>query len=65
MEWQFLALSPPVFLHLKHCSSFIHLAHSMGVSLDKVMASISIALGSHWGWEENFAWEGALPVWRA
>ena len=36
----------PVFLHLKHRPSFIYFACSTGVSLDKVMASTSMALGS-------------------
>lgn len=45
VDLQFLMLCP-VFLHLKHHPSFIHLACLMGVSLDKVTASMSMVLGS-------------------
>ena len=42
---QFLA-SWPVFLHLKHLPSFMHLARSWGVSFLSLTASTSMALGS-------------------
>ena len=45
VDQQFLALCP-VFLHLKHHPSFIHLACLTGVSLDRVTVSTSMVLGS-------------------
>ena len=39
----------PVFLQWKQHPSLMHLAHSVGVSLDRVTLSISMALESFWG----------------
>ena len=38
VTWHFFTLCP-AFQHLKHHPSFIHLAHSIGVSFEKVMVS--------------------------
>ena len=46
-EWQFRALCLG-FLHRKHLPSFMHFAHSTGVSLDKEIVSTSMAFGSWW-----------------
>ena len=43
-QQQFQALCPG-FLHRKHLPSFMHFAHSTGVSLDKETASTSMAFG--------------------
>ena len=42
-----------VFLQQKQRPSRIHLAFSVGVSLYKVTLSMSMALGSRWGWEKE------------
>jgi hypothetical protein len=44
-ELQLVALRP-VFLQWKQCPSLMHLAHSVGVSLERVTASTSMASGS-------------------
>ena len=58
--WQFQMLYP-VFLHLKHHPSFIHLAHSTWVSLDRVTVSTSMALGSWCGRDGECIWGAIHP----
>jgi hypothetical protein len=62
---QFVALWP-VFLQRKQRPSWIYLVHSVGVSLERVTASTSIASGSLWflGLAEKEE-EGVHPPFKA